>query len=229
MAAHREREGAAPAQPRVAGPAICSDSNCDSPRGLVRRPARGCAVTAPVTDRRRKRLRRTRAASLLAPGKSAGRRHDPRTPLGFFAADRCRGGLVAHLPVRAMRAVGAPQDRLGEGTEWPPWRARKGSFRGIASFGRRHLAQPIDHSPMCDDWKVRIANIVQQVPADKAIEYRQLADLAGVAKTYCRAFPRVLSQLPPDVAMRAQPSGAVPAERRWAGDELFDVRPKFGA
>ncbi|GKT26452.1 hypothetical protein [Acidovorax sp. SUPP3334] len=82
---------------------------------------------------------------------------------------------------------------------------------------------------MCDDWKVRIANIVQQVPADKAIEYRQLADLAGVAKTYCRAFPRVLSQLPPDVAMRAQPSGAVPAERRWAGDELFDVRPKFGA
>lgn len=82
--------------------------------------------------------------------------------------------------------------------------------------------------PMSDDWKLRVANIVQQVPPGQFIEYRQLAELAGVSKTYCRAFPRVLSQLSPDVAMRAQPSGAVPAEQRWAGDELFDVRPDSG-
>ncbi|WCM89258.1 MOSC domain-containing protein [Acidovorax sp. NCPPB 3576] len=89
---------------------------------------------------------------------------------------------------------------------------------------------PAPIPPMSDDWKARVAHVVRQIPAGKRVEYRQLADLAGVAKGYCRAFPRVLNQLCPDVARRAQASSVVMrAEQHWAGAELFDVHAHLSA
>ncbi len=95
---------------------------------------------------------------------------------------------------------------------------------GVLRVGDALFEGPATLPPMSDDWKERIASVVRQIPAGKRVEYRQLADLAGVAKGYCRAFPRVLSQLCPDVARRAQAGSAVmhPAQH-WEGAELFDA------
>lgn len=77
---------------------------------------------------------------------------------------------------------------------------------------------------MSNDWKERVLQVVQSVPAGKVIQYRQLAELAGVATAYCRAFPRVLSKLPVEVARRAQAGRHFSQEEQWSGAELFNVR-----
>ncbi|GKS89982.1 MOSC domain-containing protein [Acidovorax sp. SUPP2539] len=101
---------------------------------------------------------------------------------------------------------------------------------GVLRVGDAICQGPAPIPPMSNDWKDRIAHIVRRIPAGKRIGYRQLADLAGVAKGYCRAFPRVLGQLCPDVAERAQAgSVAMHAEQRWEGTELFDVHAYLAA
>lgn len=80
-----------------------------------------------------------------------------------------------------------------------------------------------DIAPLADRWQDRIAGVLDRVPADKLVEFRQLARLAGVPRSYCRVFPKLLSQLPPAVAGRAQAGDVSQAERRWTGAELFEV------
>jgi MOSC domain-containing protein YiiM len=77
---------------------------------------------------------------------------------------------------------------------------------------------------MSNDWKDRVLTVMRAMPAGHVIEYRQLAELAGVAKAYCRAFPKVLSKLPPEVASRAQAGGLPKCAFKWTASELFDVR-----
>lgn len=79
--------------------------------------------------------------------------------------------------------------------------------------------------PISNDWKERVLAVMRAVPPGYVIEYRQLAELAGVAKAYCRAFPRVLSKLPPEVASRAQAGGLPKDATKWQASELFDVQP----
>ncbi|MET3465619.1 MOSC domain-containing protein [Variovorax atrisoli] len=81
---------------------------------------------------------------------------------------------------------------------------------------------------MSNDWDARVLNVVRAVPTGQYITYRQLADLAGVATAYCRAFPRVLSRLPPEVASRARGAANSLPGPQWSGSELFDVRAHFG-
>lgn len=76
---------------------------------------------------------------------------------------------------------------------------------------------------LSDDWRRRVLNVAQAVPSQHYITYRQLAELAGVATAYCRAFPRLLSMLPPAVASRIRSGTSLAAGRKWDGVELFDV------
>ncbi|MFX1679161.1 hypothetical protein PV762_07995 [Mitsuaria sp. CC2] len=76
---------------------------------------------------------------------------------------------------------------------------------------------------MSEKWQARVIRVLHAVPPDCCISYRQLAEFAGVATGYCRAFPRLLSTLPSDIASRAQ-SGLPPnRSSSWEGAELFDV------
>lgn len=43
-----------------------------------------------------------------------------------------------------------------------------------------------------DHWRERVINIVRMLPADNVVSYTRLAELAGVPKSYCRSFPRLL-------------------------------------
>ncbi len=76
--------------------------------------------------------------------------------------------------------------------------------------------------PWPDDWRERVLRVLDAVPAGCVVEYRQLAHLAGIASTYCRAFPAVLRKLDPARAARAVPMRVAPERPRWDGRGLFD-------
>lgn len=78
-----------------------------------------------------------------------------------------------------------------------------------------------------DDWQARVLAVACAVPAGHYIVYQQLAEMAGVAKAYCRAFPKVLSRLPIDVASRVVGATSTLPGQRWDGAELFDVERHF--
>jgi hypothetical protein len=73
-----------------------------------------------------------------------------------------------------------------------------------------------------DDWRARVAQVLRAVPDGMVLSYAQLALLAGVQSTYCRAFPRVLAKLGPAYAGKALPAQAALGRRCWDSEGLFD-------
>lgn len=78
-----------------------------------------------------------------------------------------------------------------------------------------------------DDWQARVLSVACAVPAGHYIVYRQLAEMAGVANAYCRAFPKVLSRLPVEVSSRVVGAANALPGPQWNGAELFDVAHHF--
>lgn len=74
-------------------------------------------------------------------------------------------------------------------------------------------------------WQDRILQVARAVPKGHWISYGQLALMAGVQPSYCRAFPRVLSRLPADVARRVGKTGQAGAATVWPGAGFFDTGP----
>jgi hypothetical protein len=72
-----------------------------------------------------------------------------------------------------------------------------------------------------DDWRARVAQVLQAVPDGMVLSYAQLALLAGVQSTYCRAFPRLLAKLGPEFVGKALPAQAALGRRCWDGEGLF--------
>jgi hypothetical protein len=73
-----------------------------------------------------------------------------------------------------------------------------------------------------DDWRARVAQVLRAVPDGMVLSYAQLALLAGVQSTYCRAFSRLLAKLGPAYAGKALPAQAVLGRRCWDGAGLFE-------
>jgi hypothetical protein len=73
-----------------------------------------------------------------------------------------------------------------------------------------------------DDWRARVAQVLRAVPDGMVLSYAQLALLAGVQSTYCRAFSRLLAKLGPEYAGKALPAQAVLGRRCWDGEGLFE-------
>lgn len=107
-------------------------------------------------------------------------------------------------------------------------RNRRGMLARVLRGGRMSVGDEVRQCtsaipPISSVWQERIAGVLTRVPAGKRIEYRQLARLAGVPKAYCRVFPKILSQLPPTVASKAQAGTVADTHERWTGEGLFDV------
>lgn len=81
--------------------------------------------------------------------------------------------------------------------------------------------------PISDDWQARVLSVACAIPAGYYIVYRQLAEMAGVANAYCRAFPKVLSKLPIEISSRVVKAANSLPGPRWDGAELFDVSHHF--
>jgi MOSC domain-containing protein YiiM len=76
-----------------------------------------------------------------------------------------------------------------------------------------------------DDWRERIVHVLDTLPPASVITYKRLAQLAGIASSYCRAFPGMIARLGPRYAGKAVPSQSDIALPRWDGHGLFDPAP----
>lgn len=128
----------------------------------------------------------------------------------MFACEAC-GRLDLHGEHLAAR-IGARRGMLARVLEG-----------GVIRHGDpvRDLGQRL--APWPDDWRLRIARVLDAMPPDAVIDYAQLARLAGIQTTYCRAFPRLLRALGPDYSDRAIAARAVSSRPRWTGAGLFAV------
>lgn len=96
---------------------------------------------------------------------------------------------------------------------------RGGELRVGDDIAVRRAAAPV----FSDDWQQRILHVARAVPEGFWISHRQLAQMAGVHTAYCRAFPRVLSRLPAQVARRVGSDAGMGAALPWNGAGLFDI------
>lgn len=71
-----------------------------------------------------------------------------------------------------------------------------------------------------EDWRERVAQVLDAAPPGTVLEYADLARLAGIQSSYCRAFPRMLAAR--GLAARAVPARARPDLPRWDGGGLYD-------
>jgi len=81
------------------------------------------------------------------------------------------------------------------------------------------------YPPFSDDWHERVLAVARLLPPDRSLSYLKLALLAGVASSYCRAFPRLLRthKLPTE---RIVPSSTLPSLfPAWTGEEVFTPEP----
>jgi len=105
--------------------------------------------------------------------------------------------------------------------------ARRGILARVLAGGVMRPGDPIRAlagtlPPWSDDWRERVAQVLRAVPEGMVLSYAQLARLAGVQSTYCRAFPRVIGKLGPDHAGKAVSAQAALGLRCWDGAGLFD-------
>ena len=84
-------------------------------------------------------------------------------------------------------------------------------------------------APWPEDWRERIARVLDAAPDGSVVSYAQLARLAGIQTSYCRAFPSLLKKLGPRYAAKAVTARADPAAPRWDGAGLFDPAPSDAA
>ncbi|TFW16810.1 MOSC domain-containing protein [Duganella callida] len=66
-----------------------------------------------------------------------------------------------------------------------------------------------------DNWQDRVEQVLRSVPDGFVIEFSQIARLAGIQSSYCRAFPALLKRLAPCQAQKAVPANG--PGLRWAG------------
>jgi len=79
--------------------------------------------------------------------------------------------------------------------------------------------------PWPDDWHERVRMVLDALPPDAVIAYRDLARVAGVQSTYCRAFPGLIRKLGPDYEGRAVTAHDPTTAPRWQGEGLFEHAP----
>lgn len=100
------------------------------------------------------------------------------------------------------------------------WLARVVSGGVLRPGDRLQLTKSV-YPQFSDDWHERVTAVARLLPENRSLSYLNLALLAGVAKGYCRAFPRLLrtNHLPTE---RIVPSSIFPTPfPEWNGAELF--------
>jgi len=80
--------------------------------------------------------------------------------------------------------------------------------------------------PLSESWPDRVAAIVSRLPDGMLLSYRQLAVIAGLQSSYCRAFPRVLAKLPREKTERVVTSTTESTKPFWTGADYYAVEER---
>jgi len=112
--------------------------------------------------------------------------------------------------------------------------AQRGMLARVLRGGEIQVGAPVHDlgvllAPWPDDWRERIVRVLDAAPEGSVVTYAQLAHVAGIQTSYCRAFPRLLKSLGPRYAALAVTARADPAAPRWDGTGLFDPPPAWQA
>jgi hypothetical protein len=104
---------------------------------------------------------------------------------------------------------------------------RRGMLARVLAGGTVHIGDPVvDLGALApawsDDWRERVRRVLDAMPPGCVVEYRDLARLAGIQSSYCRAMPSLLKRFGPPYEARAVSSQAAPGLPRWHGGGLFD-------
>jgi len=84
--------------------------------------------------------------------------------------------------------------------------------------------------PIPDSWQERVIGIVRMIPPDCVISYGSLAHLAGVPRSFCRTFPRLLRSEPDLPWQRVVPSKHLnhsSLDSFWLGHRIFGDDAQF--
>ncbi|MDY0973333.1 MOSC domain-containing protein [Massilia sp. CFBP9012] len=105
--------------------------------------------------------------------------------------------------------------------------ARRGVLARVVEGGVIRPGDPVRNlgqhfAPWRDDWRLRIAQVLDAVPDGAVVEYAQLARLTGIQSSYCRAFPRLLRTMKAADAQKAVAARTLTSQPRWTGAGLFD-------
>jgi hypothetical protein len=148
---------------------------------------------------------------------------------------RLASGTVLHIGEQVLLRLMFQCEACGHlNVHRPGLSTRIGTRRGmLARVLRGGLIRPGDRvrsagsalPAWSDDWRERIVHVLDAMPPRSVITYKRLAQLAGVAPSYCRAFPGLIARLGPFYAGRAVPSQSDIALPRWEGHGLFDHAP----
>ncbi|RZA34058.1 MAG: hypothetical protein EOP92_17675 [Lysobacteraceae bacterium] len=102
---------------------------------------------------------------------------------------------------------------------------RRGMLARVVAGGVIRTGDPVEvlarrMPAMGEDWRERVAQVLAAMPPGMVLEYAELARLAGIQPSYCRAFPRLLAAR--GMAGRAVPARSPCTAPRWDGAGLFD-------
>jgi hypothetical protein len=105
--------------------------------------------------------------------------------------------------------------------------AKRGVLARVVEGGVIRPGDPVRNlgqrfAPWPDDWRPRIAQVLDAVPPGAVIDYALLARLAGIQSSYCRAFPRLLRAMGAAYAHKAVAARTLTSQPRWTGAGLFD-------
>ena len=124
--------------------------------------------------------------------------------------------LERHCP-GTLKTIGAERGMLARVL-------RGGELRAGDTVAISRARAPV----LSEDWRERVLQVAQAVPEGCWISYGQLALMAGVQASYCRAFPRVLSRLPAAVSSRIGKAAEAAGAPTWSGAGRFATGPSAG-
>jgi alkylated DNA nucleotide flippase Atl1 len=87
--------------------------------------------------------------------------------------------------------------------------------------------------PFPDEWRDRVISVARMLPSDHIMSYARLAELAGVPRSYCRTFPRLLRSQPDLPWQRVVSSDQLtmspnaPKRQMWLGSAVFGDELQF--